>query len=186
MIWLVFSSLFQAHPKISELFDEADFKSAVVEIMTGAKCESVGGFPVAEKLREQLERSSTEIFPFFEACSRKVHTTSHPTVESQEQSKNNVNGLKSEIRNNPDKKASKNSEKNTNTSTGENSDKNAIGNFVWSGKLSFPEGTSINANGYIISGTMDAEQIQNSLRNTLNVIGRLDFSAAEKENVIIS
>ena len=94
--------------------------------------------------------------------------------------------MKSEIRNNPDKKASKNSEKNTNTSTGENSDKNAIGNFVWSGKLSFPEGTSINANGYIISGTMDAEQIQNSLRNTLNVIGRLDFSAAEKENVIIS
>ena len=57
---------------------------------------------------------------------------------------------------------------------------------VWSGKLSFPEATSFNANGYIISGTMDAEQIQNSLRNTLNVIGRLDFSAAEKENVIIS
>ena len=75
MIWfMILSSLFQAHPKISELFDEADFKSAVLEIMTGAKCESVGDFAVVEKLREQHERSSTEIFPFFEACSRKVHT----------------------------------------------------------------------------------------------------------------
>ena len=76
MVWfIILWSLFPAHPKISELFDEADFKSAVLEIMTGTKGGSVGDFPVVEKLREQLERSSTEIFPFFEACSRKVHKT---------------------------------------------------------------------------------------------------------------
>ena len=72
---LCFSCPFQAHPKIRELFDEADFERAVLEIMTGTKCGLVGDFPVVEKLREQLERSSTEIFPFFGTCSRKVHKT---------------------------------------------------------------------------------------------------------------
>ena len=57
------------------MFNEADFKCVVSEIMTGAKRESGGSFPVVQKLREQLERSSTEIFPFFEACSRIVHIT---------------------------------------------------------------------------------------------------------------
>ena len=76
MIWFkVVSSLFQAHSKISEMFNEADFKCVVSEIMTGAKGGSDGSFPVVQKLREQLERSCTEIFPFFEACARKVHQT---------------------------------------------------------------------------------------------------------------
>ena len=57
---------------------------------------------------------------------------------------------------------------------------------VWSGKLSFPEATSFNANGYIISGTMNADQIKHSLTDRLNVVGRLDFAAAEKEHVLIS
>ena len=52
------------------MFNEADFKCAVLEIMTGAKKGPDGEFPVLQKLRDQLERSSTEIFPFFEACSR--------------------------------------------------------------------------------------------------------------------
>ena len=69
------SSLFQGHPKIRELFDEADFKCAVLEIITEPKKGSGGGFSVVERLREQLQQSSTEIFPFFEACSRKVHKT---------------------------------------------------------------------------------------------------------------
>jgi len=51
---------------------------------------------------------------------------------------------------------------------------------VWSGKLSFPEATSFNANGYIISGTMDIDMIKHSLPERLNVAGRLDISAAEK------
>lgn len=51
---------------------------------------------------------------------------------------------------------------------------------VWSGKLSFPEASSFSANGYIISGTMDADQIKHSLTDRLNVVGRLDFSSAEK------
>merc|ERR1712131_271396 len=51
---------------------------------------------------------------------------------------------------------------------------------VWSGKLSFPEATSFNANGYIISGTMDADQIKHSLPDRLNVAGRLDIASAEK------
>ena len=55
---------------------------------------------------------------------------------------------------------------------------------VWSGELSFPEATSFNANGYIISGTMDAEQIKNSLPEKLNVAGRLDIASAEKERVL--
>ena len=78
MTWLnfnVFSSLFQAHSKISEMFNEAHFKCVISEIMTGAKTGSNGSFSVVQKLRQQLERSSTEIFPFFEACSRKVHKT---------------------------------------------------------------------------------------------------------------
>ena len=54
------------------MFNEADFKCAVSEIMIQAKKES---FPVFQKLRDQLQRSSTEIFPFFEACLRKVHKT---------------------------------------------------------------------------------------------------------------
>jgi len=54
------------------MFNEADFKCAVLEIMTGAKKGTDGEFPVLQKLRDQLERSSTEIFPFFEACSRKA------------------------------------------------------------------------------------------------------------------
>ena len=54
------------------MFNEADYKCAVSEIMTGTK---KGSFSVVQKLREQLERSSTEIFPFFAACSRKVHKT---------------------------------------------------------------------------------------------------------------
>ena len=61
------------------MFDEADFKSAILEIMTGTKGGSVGDFPVVDKLREQLDRNCasnlTEIFSFFEACSRKVHKT---------------------------------------------------------------------------------------------------------------
>ena len=70
-IWFnIVSSLFKAQSKISELFDEADFKSAVSEIMVRTKNGSSDDFPVVRKLREQLERSSTEIFPFFEACSR--------------------------------------------------------------------------------------------------------------------
>ena len=55
---------------------------------------------------------------------------------------------------------------------------------MWSGKLSFPEATSFNANGYIISGTMDADQIKHSLPDRLNVAGRLDIASAEKELVL--
>ena len=54
------------------MFNEADFNFVVSEIMTGAKMESDGSFSVVHKLREQLERSSTEIFPFFEACSSEI------------------------------------------------------------------------------------------------------------------
>ena len=61
---------FSVHSKIIEMFDETEFKCAVSEIMIGAEKESL---PVVEKLRDKLKRSSTEIFPFFEACSRKVH-----------------------------------------------------------------------------------------------------------------
>ena len=57
------------------MFNQADFKCAVSEIMIGATKGSDGSFPVVQKLRKQLERSSTEIFPFFEACSREVHKT---------------------------------------------------------------------------------------------------------------
>ena len=70
--FIIVSSLFQAHSKISELFNEADFNCAVSVIMTGA---SDGRFPVVQKLREQLKRSATEIFEFFEVCSRKTHKT---------------------------------------------------------------------------------------------------------------
>ena len=70
-IWFtIVSSLFKAQSKISELFDETDFKSAVSEIMVRTKNGSNDDSPVVQKLREQLERSSTEIFPFFEACLR--------------------------------------------------------------------------------------------------------------------
>ena len=77
MTWLnfnVFSSLFQAHSKISEMFNEVHFKCVVSDIITGAIKESDVCFPFVQKLRERLERSSTEIFPFFEACSRIVQT----------------------------------------------------------------------------------------------------------------
>ena len=75
-IYMVYiTGLFQGHPKIRELFDEADFKCAVLEIITEPKKGSGGGFSLVERLREQLGQSSTEIFPFFEACSRKVHKT---------------------------------------------------------------------------------------------------------------
>ena len=57
------------------MFNETDFKSAVSEIMIGSRKGTDGCFPVVQKLRDQLERSSTEIFPFFEACARKVHKT---------------------------------------------------------------------------------------------------------------
>ena len=70
--FIIVLSLFQAHSKISELFNEADYKCAVLEIMMGAKKGSDSDFPVLQKLRTQLERSSTEIFPFFEACARKA------------------------------------------------------------------------------------------------------------------
>jgi len=43
--------------------------------MIGPKDNSDNVLLVIQKLREQLEQSSTEIFPFFEACSRKVHET---------------------------------------------------------------------------------------------------------------
>ena len=54
------------------MFNENDFNFVVSEIMTGAKMGSDGSFSVVQKLREQLERSSTEIFPFFEACSSEI------------------------------------------------------------------------------------------------------------------
>ena len=69
---IIVSSLFQAHSKINELFNEADFNCAVSVIMTGV---SDGRFPVVQKLREQLKWSETELFSFFEACSRKAHKT---------------------------------------------------------------------------------------------------------------
>ena len=69
---IVFASLFQAHSKISEMFNETHFKCVVSDIITGAIKESHASFPFVQKLRERLERSSTEIFPFFEACSRRV------------------------------------------------------------------------------------------------------------------
>ena len=70
IIWVILLKSFSAHSKIIATFNEDDFKCAVSEIMIGAKKEN---FPVVEKLRDQLKRSLTEIFPFFEACSRKVH-----------------------------------------------------------------------------------------------------------------
>jgi hypothetical protein len=73
-IWLFLRSWGpSAHSKISKLFYEPDLKCAVFEIMSGVKNGSVGDFPVVQKLREKLARSPTEIFPFFEACLRKVH-----------------------------------------------------------------------------------------------------------------
>ena len=70
--WVIILKSFLAHSQIIETFKEADFKCAVSEIMIGAKKEN---FPVVEKLRDQLKRSLTEIFSFFEACSRNVHLT---------------------------------------------------------------------------------------------------------------
>ena len=80
------------------MFNEADYKCAVSEIMTGTK---QGCLSVIQKLRDQLERSSTEIFPFFEACSRKVHKTNQLGCMY----KIIVNELKSEIRKNPCQKS---------------------------------------------------------------------------------
>ena len=66
---------FEAHPKITEKFNEDHLRCAISEIIIGPKDNSDEVLLVIQKLREQLEQSSTEIFPFFEACSRKVHET---------------------------------------------------------------------------------------------------------------
>ena len=71
----IFEVTVQAHPKISDRFNEEHLRCAISEIMIGPKKHPDDVLLVIEKLREQLERSSTEIFPFFEACSRKVHPT---------------------------------------------------------------------------------------------------------------
>ena len=68
---IIFVSLFWAHSKISELFNEADFRCAVHEIMTRPKNGSNSDFPVVQNLRDQFE-SLTELFQFFEACARKA------------------------------------------------------------------------------------------------------------------
>ena len=67
--------LFEAHPRITEKFNEDHLRCAISEIMIGPKDNSDDVLLVIQKLREQLEQSATEIFPFFEACSRKVHET---------------------------------------------------------------------------------------------------------------
>ena len=54
------------------MFNETHFKYVVSDIVTGAIKESHASFSFVQKLRERLEQSSTEIFPFFEACSRRV------------------------------------------------------------------------------------------------------------------
>ena len=64
---------FEAHPKITEKFNEDHLRCAISEIMIGPKDNSDYVLVVIQKLRMQLEQSSTEIIPFFEACSRKVH-----------------------------------------------------------------------------------------------------------------
>ena len=66
------SSLFPEHSKICALFNEDIFKCAVTEIIIGPKNNS-DVFPLVHKLREQLERSSTELLSFLEACTRKIH-----------------------------------------------------------------------------------------------------------------
>ena len=66
---------FEAHPKITEKFNEDHLRCAISEIIIGPKDNSDEVLLVIQKLRKQLEQSSTEIFPFFEACSRKVHKT---------------------------------------------------------------------------------------------------------------
>ena len=73
----VFEVLVLAHQEISKRFNEEHLRCGISEIMLGPKNQSDDVFQVIRKLREQLERSSTEIFPFFEACSRKVHKTDH-------------------------------------------------------------------------------------------------------------
>ena len=68
IVWIIIFKSFSEHSKIIGTFTEANFKCAVSEIMVGAKKEI---FSVVEKLRDQIKRSLTEIFPFFEACLRK-------------------------------------------------------------------------------------------------------------------
>ena len=65
------SSLFPDHPKIVALFNEDIFKCAVSEIIIPPNNNSV--FPLVQKMREQLERSSTDLLSFFEACTRKIY-----------------------------------------------------------------------------------------------------------------
>ena len=59
------SSLFPDHPKIVALFNEDIFKCAVSEIIIPPNNNS-DVFPLVQKLREQLERSSTDLLSFFE------------------------------------------------------------------------------------------------------------------------
>ena len=68
------SSLFPDHPKIVALFNEDIFKCAVSEIIIPPNNNS-DVFPLVQKLREQLERSSTDLLSFFEACTRKIYKT---------------------------------------------------------------------------------------------------------------
>ena len=68
------SSLFPEHTKIFALFNEDIFKCAVSEIIIGPK-NNPDVFPLVKKLREQLDRSSTELLSFFEACTRKIYKT---------------------------------------------------------------------------------------------------------------
>ena len=69
---LYFQVFYQEHPEIIKMFNEADFNCVVSEIITGAKRGPDGSCSVVRNLREQLERSSTEIFPFFEACASEI------------------------------------------------------------------------------------------------------------------
>ena len=77
----VFEVTVQAHSKISERFNEEHLRCAVSEIIIGPKNHSNDVLLVIQKLRRQLERSSTEIFPFFEACSRKAHQIGRKSIQ---------------------------------------------------------------------------------------------------------
>ena len=84
----IVKDLLKAHPKIQELFNKDDYKCAVYEIMVGQTKqinESDDVALVIQQLRDQLERSSTELFPFFETCEKEVQD-------------NSVNKLKKELK----------------------------------------------------------------------------------------
>lgn len=51
---------------------------------------------------------------------------------------------------------------------------------VWTGRVGFPEGQKVHANGYIISGKVDKKMIRRAIPKELKVVGSLTFNDAGK------